>query len=302
MAMDAPSLPLALAVLFADISDSTGLYETLGDTRALRMVTDCLGRFSRSVDKHGGKVIKTIGDEIMCCFSSSEAAVLAASEMQSQLDRRCGAGAQSVMAARIGIAYGPVIIEHKDIFGDTVNLCARVVALANPWQILATRQSVEQLPPFLRPTCRLLDSMDVKGKSEQVTLYDVLWKNDANLTLLAGPTLLPGAAPALKLCLRYADRDYVLTTQQRALTLGRDANSDIVVSADSASRHHARIYARSGKFFLVDQSTNGSYLVTDDGSVLLRHEEAILMGCGQIGLGRHPAGNGGALDYRFEAL
>lgn len=296
--MDTEAPAGSLAILFADITGSTVLYETLGDAQALRLVTDCLATLTKSVHKFGGKIVKTVGDEIMCSFAGADAAILAASDMQSRLDRHAGTGAAQAMSVRVGIAYGQIIEDNNDIFGDTVNLCARLVALANPWQILTTRASVDALPAYLRATCRLLYALDVKGKAEQVTLFEVIWKDDANLTMLAGAAPRP-AEPA-RLRLRYRDYDVALTPAQGSLSIGRDATSDIVVLAHSASRQHAKIVARPGKFTLVDQSTNGTFLETDSGTIHLRHEEAILIGAGRIGLGSDPAKSGEVLEYRVE--
>lgn len=287
-----------VAVLFADICGSTALYETVGDARALQLVTACLEAMTASVIDYRGSLIKTVGDEIICRFASAEDAVLAASDIQAKLDRRSASSSLHSMAVRIGLAYGPLIEENSDIFGDTVNLCARVVAHANPWQILVTSQLVEGLPAYLRATCRSLHAVDLKGKSEQVRLFDVVWSNDANLTLLAGSAPTRSAQQPL-LRIRFAARNVLLTPDKRALSIGRDTQNDVVVASHSASRHHARIFLRSGKFILADQSTNGTYLATEEGTMVLRHEEAILGGSGRIGLGSTPTGEG-ALEYNLE--
>ncbi|MDA0821565.1 MAG: adenylate/guanylate cyclase domain-containing protein [Proteobacteria bacterium] len=75
-----------LALLFADISGSTRLYEILGDVAARTKVSDCLDMLKTVVERHNGIVIKTIGDEIMCTFETAEAAAIAACEMHEILD------------------------------------------------------------------------------------------------------------------------------------------------------------------------------------------------------------------------
>lgn len=297
--MNAETSSDKVAVLFADICGSTALYESVGDAQALQWVSECLAAMTKSVTACGGRVIKTVGDEIICRFGDAEAAVLAASDIHAQLDRRSPSASGRPMAVRIGLAYGPVIEENRDIFGDTVNLCARVVALANPWQILVTRQLVEGLPPYLRATCRPLHTVEVKGKAEQVTLFDVVWKNDANLTLLASASPARPAQETL-LRIRLGERQILFTPDRRALTIGRGDENDFAVAGHSVSRNHARIFMRSGQFILADQSTNGTYLETEEGALVLRREEAILLGRGRIGLGRAPASGEGALQYNLE--
>ena len=71
-----------LAILFADVCASTRLYETLGDTRAHDAITRCLAIMSEATSGHGGRVVKTIGDEVMSTFDSADAAAQAAAAMQ----------------------------------------------------------------------------------------------------------------------------------------------------------------------------------------------------------------------------
>ena len=67
-----------LAIVFADISGSTRLYESLGDQTARQLIAECLEVMTEQVAKYSGTVIKTIGDEIMCTFPSANQAVEAA--------------------------------------------------------------------------------------------------------------------------------------------------------------------------------------------------------------------------------
>jgi len=69
-------------VLFADVSGSTRLYETAGDTAALAAITLCLAAMRQATEAAGGRVVKTIGDEVMAIFPGPDAAVAAAAVMQ----------------------------------------------------------------------------------------------------------------------------------------------------------------------------------------------------------------------------
>ena len=70
-----PQQTASLAVLFADISGSTRLYETLGDLFAREKVAQCLSVLTQLIQQHGGIMLKTIGDEVMATFPSADAAV-----------------------------------------------------------------------------------------------------------------------------------------------------------------------------------------------------------------------------------
>ena len=112
------------AVLFADVAGSTQLYETLGDEAARLLVGNCLQSLSRVTERHGGRVVKTIGDELMCRFPSADAAVTAARVMQ-EMTRKMSSAGGVTPSIRAGLHYGSMIEEDGDLFGDAVNLAAK---------------------------------------------------------------------------------------------------------------------------------------------------------------------------------
>jgi adenylate cyclase len=77
--------PSNFAVLFADISGSAKLYETLGDAEALATVERCLAIIRKACTDSGGKIVKTIGDEVMAVFPSADGAARAATDMQAHV-------------------------------------------------------------------------------------------------------------------------------------------------------------------------------------------------------------------------
>ena len=138
-----------LSILFADISGSTALYDKLGNERALQLITRTLDILILEMAKHQGTLIKTIGDEIMCTFPDVATAVIAAQAMQFALEGQSHANGHQIYV-RIGIHYGDVIQESGDVFGDAVNVAARVTAITRARQILTTQAVVDMLPQELR--------------------------------------------------------------------------------------------------------------------------------------------------------
>jgi len=273
-----------LAVLFARISRNAAPGEPLGGRQAADAVSACLLGLKTMVESHGGTVVKTVGSEIIAHFNGADLALRAASAMQASTNRQGGA-----FALQAGFAVGPVIRDEQDIFGDTVNLAARVASIANPQQILTTREAVDRLPPFLRSVCRSLYSISVKGKAEEIAVYEVVWRQD-KATTVVGEALTQGRPPASTLKLAHRGRTWNMGAGLDALAAGRDPASDIVVSGDNVSRLHARIFLRQGKFVIADQSANGTYLrPAQREEILLHREEFILLGRGSIGLGRSVA-------------
>lgn len=276
----------SLAVMFADIAQSTKLYDKIGNTAAHALISSCIAVMAKVCDNHGGTVIKTIGDEIMCTFPDPEAAVAAAIDMQAGVD---GIPASELSGyyppdIYIGFDYGPVIQENNDVFGDAVNVASRMVKLAKRRQIITTSEVVNALPETLRETCRCVDKVLVKGKSEEILVYEIIWEKEKITVALKssgeGRSLL---RPRLELS--FADKKYEVSEEHPALTIGRLDHNDVMVSDNRVSRFHARIEYRKDKYFIVDQSTNGTYITNEcNTTVLLQRDEMQLGDNGLIDL------------------
>ncbi|WP_052128939.1 adenylate/guanylate cyclase domain-containing protein [Neosynechococcus sphagnicola] len=274
----------SLGIVFADISGSTSLYERLGNVVAQQIIKQYLSLIFDVVIQYGGTVVKTIGDEVMSYFPTADLAVGAASEMQSCL-QESSVRSQVALSLRIGVNFGPVIQESGDVFGDVVNVAARVVALAKPGQILTTDQTFQALTMAYRSNVRFMDCTPVKGRKQPINLYEVLWQASQSVLTVANFSQASSATPGTHLQLRYLGHQLELTPDLTELSLGREPGNDLVVENKMASRRHAIIEYSRGKFYLKDQSVNGTYVSTAEGVVHLRREELVLVGSGVIGLG-----------------
>ena len=201
------------------------------------------------VAQHCGRVIKTIGDEVMCVVPGADNGCLAAMDMQLKVSALSEKGGVKC-AIRVGWNYGPVIEENGDVFGDTVNVAARMVSLAKAMQIITTRATVEQLPPLLRSSARLIAALAVKGKSDDVPVCEIIWQDSDELTMTT-PSIM-AALRSSRLHRRYGAAQRALTLSDEGVLIGRDAACQVVVHDRMASRQHARIDMRQGKFVLVD--------------------------------------------------
>jgi len=272
------------AILFADVSGSTSLYEKLGDQRALAAIESVLTELRKSTAMQDGRVIKTIGDEVMAVFASADAAMQAAGDMQNrvvaipQID-----GVR--LAIRIGFHFGPAIEEGGDFFGDAVNTAARMAGLAKGGQVITSGPTVDALSPLLKASTRELDAMMVKGKHDEIRIFEVIWQDSDDLTALAARDAL-ASKPVSTLTLTYGARRLTLGVEQTSASLGRDAANELVIADNLASRVHCKIEYRRGNFFLVDQSTNGTYVtVAGDAEIMVKREQVMLRGRGVISLG-----------------
>ena len=285
--------------MFADVSGSTSLYEKLGDQRALAAIETVLSELRKSTVLQDGRVVKTIGDEVMAVFPSVDAAMQAACDMQS----RVAAIPQSDntrLAIRVGFHFGPAIEDKGDYFGDAVNTAARMAGLAKSGQIITSGQTVDVLSPLLKASTREIDAFHVKGKQDEIRIFEVIWHDSADLTAMAERDL--SAAPAVSsLTLTCGALSLTLGVEQKSVSLGRDAGNDMMVPDKMASRVHCKIECRRGNFFLVDQSTNGTFVtVGSDAEVLLKREQIMLRGSGVICLG-HTASSADGERVSFAA-
>ena len=281
------------AVLFVDVTDSTRIYESLGDTVALAVINGLFGHLEKIVIKFSGSVVKTLGDGMVCVFENPDDGFRAACEMQSSVTS-LAQRASNRLQIKAGLTWGSVVLSKGDVFGDTMNVCARLVTLANPEQILTSGQTVEALSPGLRLRCRALFPTRIKGKAEEVPVSDISWRYDPAVTEnnLTRAHLVQNTQMALKLI--YRANIFVVNRTRPALQMGRDDSNDIVIVSLFASRLHARVQARDGHFVLTDLSTNGTFLLVDEqtSEVHLRREEAVLSGRGWIGLGKSAVKHG----------
>lgn len=272
-----------MSVLFADISGSTKLYDTLGDARAKAMVDECIAIMRNIVARYGGRVIKTIGDEVMCVLPDADSGHLAAADMQLKISSLEVVG-NVRRAIRVGFHFGPVIEENGDVFGDTVNMAARMAGLAKAMQIITTRATVDRLSPALRSSTRGIAALSVKGKGDDVDVCEVIWQAGEDLTMATAS--IAHAAKPVRLNLRHGAQELVLEQANSGIMIGRDASCQIVLTDRMASRVHARIERRRDKFFLIDQSTNGTFVnFAGEAEVVLRREEAMLRGQGRVAFG-----------------
>jgi len=169
-----------IVVLFADICGSTALYDKLGNEAALYAITNTLNILIHEVANHEGIVIKTIGDEIMCTFPNVEVATEAACAMQAAIDAQRPGGTHSI-SVRIGFHYGDVIHKGNDVFGDTVNIAARVTATTRARQIMTTQTVVDALPLGLLDRVHPVMRSVFRGKQDSFAVFQIIWELDSTL-------------------------------------------------------------------------------------------------------------------------
>lgn len=279
---------LEVAILFADVVGSTQLYDKFGDTKASETVAICLNVMKEATYKFNGTVIKTIGDEVMATFPTVDEAMGAASLMQTRISSDADNSAEHIpVSIRIGCHFGPVVQEVNDIFGAAVHTANRMTSQAKARQIVISGSTVEKMSPEIRAQTRQIDLATVRGRLDEVALFELLWQPDEATSMLPTIEWESKLKRASRLILTFHDSSVVVDDKKKGANMGRADDNDLVVKGNLISRIHARIEMRRGRFMLVDQSTNGTFLLKDSGEeIFVRRDSTVLDGKGVIGLGK----------------
>lgn len=281
---------LEVAILFADVVGSTQLYDKYGDTRASETVAACLDIMKDATFQFSGTVIKTIGDEIMATFGTVDEAMGASVMMQSRITTVGKKEGGIPVQIRIGCHFGPVVQEQNDIFGAAVHTANRMTSQAKAGQIVISGSTVEHMSTELRNQARQIDVATVRGRLDEVALFELVWQPDEATSMLPTIEWETRSRRASKLLLNFRDKTLEVSDKRKSINIGRADDNDLVIKGNLISRIHAKIEMRRGKFMLVDQSTNGTFLQSAQGQeIFVRRDSMVLGDEGTIGLGRTEA-------------
>jgi adenylate cyclase len=287
---DAPDVPRSqpMCVLFADLAGSTSLFDKLGNTKATQLVTQCTDAMGMAVQRAGGQVIKVMGDGVLAVFNRPAQALVAAQAMR-HIEFRQG------LQVNVGIEHGQVVVRDQDVFGDAVNLAARLSDIAQSGEILLAGGAHAELDLAWQHQCRSLDNIALKGKAQPTPV----WRLEPQTEMQTGPymvTQLHGGkhdaqAAVAQMNLQLTPPEGEPTSLQshsaQVLVLGRTAPANLQVNDARVSRSHASIQWQLDHFVISDQSSNGTWLRLDGSNTvhLLRRNSMPLVASGSIGLG-----------------
>jgi len=270
-------------IIFADIAGSTQLYDTVGDAQAKTLVTGLQNDISSIIERAGGHVQEIVGDEVLFRFDQVDQGVPCTRKIQ-EASAAYSMAHNVDMSVRIGLHFGPVILDHGRLFGDTINIAARMVGIARGGQIIASEAVYERLANPSHSMVRRFDEVKVKGKQAPLIVYELLWQSTGITLVQHTPVVESIQTEAL--VLTYLGTSIRVEQNLETFTVGRSPNNSLVVMAGSVSRHHASIEFARGRFSVTDGSTNGTYVMTQDSeTIYLRRESLPLWGHGLIGLG-----------------
>ncbi|HTG25879.1 MAG TPA: tetratricopeptide repeat protein, partial [Reyranella sp.] len=179
-------------IMFADIDGYSRLMradeeQTLDDLRA--HLTELVGPV---VERFHGRIVKTVGDGVLVEFASAVEAVRSAVELQrGMFERNINTPAERRQAFRIGLHLGDIIVSDEDVFGDTVNLAARLQGLAEAGSVVLSASVYEQVRDKLALPFRSLGARTLKNIDRPMRTYSL----DAAALSETGPAAVRPARP-----------------------------------------------------------------------------------------------------------
>ena len=226
---------------------------------------------------------------VQVLFPDAEKGVLAACEMRFRMSTLTPASG-SRLELRVGCEYGRLHESAEEAWGETADVAKQLARAASAGQILTTRRTAAELPPGIR---QALGQVSVASIPDE-TLMEVRCDSVAS-----GRSTEEVLAPY---CLRleHGPKHFLVDADSGGVRFGRDPACELVVNNAKASRRHAWVGHRDGKFLLVDNSSNGTWVSFGDGrETFLKHGEIALSGKGRLAFG-HAIAEAPDDSYTFE--
>ena len=243
-----------LAIVFTDIKDSVAYFAKHGDAAGARMIRVSQDVVCSVAREFGGTVAYSVGDSVMCVFAEARAAALAAGAIQVAISKinedRLDSGP---IAIGIGLSYGPTIIDSHDVFGDVVNVAARLKGLSGRNQIVMSESFQQQLDSSSPCKVRFVGKYVLRGRDENLSVYELVWNDDAVALTPTRLTFVRDFSAVPKFQLQQISSDgsvsqtFDIGTQ---LSIGR-SEGDVTFAADSSmSPLHARLSVQGYQMYL----------------------------------------------------
>jgi TolB-like protein len=176
------------AILAADVAGYGRLMGADDEGTLVQLKTDRQGLVDPKIKKHRGRVIKTIGDGMLVEFASVVDAVRCAIEIQTGMVERNRAKPQDKrIDFRVGINVGDVIVDGSDIYGEGVNVAARLEGLAEPGGICVSDRVQEEVQGKVDVTFEDIGDRQLKNIARPVRVYRVRLNGSASKPGLALP-------------------------------------------------------------------------------------------------------------------
>ncbi|WP_299982941.1 adenylate/guanylate cyclase domain-containing protein [uncultured Ruegeria sp.] len=268
-------------LVLVDISRSTPLYKAVGEAEAQRLLQLELDRLRRVLAAHGGVQVGQKGDDVLSYFLDANSALKAAMDL-------IKGSSETPLSVHVGVHCGPIVLTEKGVYGEAVNITARLATAANPGEACLSDGVVDMLQGNLRQALKPIGRLNLKGLTEQFMVHSLQKpamapNTHTRLPLSYGRTKDHWKPrERLTLLLSHADRSW-RCHENDELAIGRSSDCDVVLSQPWVSRLHAVLGIKDGKLILTDRSTSGTYLKPEAGrEIQLKRESVMLADSGLI--------------------
>jgi len=269
-------------MVIADISGSTPLYKAVGDDHAQRLIQDEINRLRSVLLAFGGMPVGQKGDDVLSYFTDPDAALRATLDL---ITPPQGAA----LSVHVGLHHGPIVVAKQGIYGEAVNITARLATAANPGEACISETAADALAAELKPLLKPLGPLNLKGLTEPINAFSLISTRADTALRTRLPEWYgsrgenaPSGDEGLTLVISHQGRTWQRSANGQ-LSIGRSAECDIVLPQPWISRLHAVLAMKNGKLMLTDHSTSGTYVKSEAGrEIQLKRETVMLADSGSI--------------------
>ncbi len=244
-------------VLIADITGSTRLYDTLSGTDALARISAILAGMREIITTNGGHCVKSKGDDTLSLFDDADQVFQAARRM---IEADWGEG----MGVHAGAHSGDILRQETEVYGDTINVTARLATLAKPGEVLLGDRLFEQLSERNRALCVAMGGIRLKGKSDPTRVHSFAVSDMSTQTVLFAANDAVSSTRTESAALVCGDAEWTLMDGD-TLMVGRSTECQAVLEHPWVSRKHGSFELRAAQLEYTDHSSSGSTVITADG-------------------------------------
>ncbi len=286
-----------LSILCADLTGAEHLQRRLAASEIEHAIGRCEKRISQTVESYGGRLAKTSGSRVIAYFEEPDNALHSAVEMQRRIASLPPLSGV-VLGVRVGVCIGHAANELRFFEGDAGNAASNLSGMAEPGQVLMSVPKRASGLHWDALVARSRPDVSLSCGKRQLGVFEIDWRNSGSARLKAAGGLEAEAPP---LFLHAHGSLIELNAERPLLSVGRLNTCGLRLASPLCSRVHARIERRGDAFFLIDDSTNGSYVLPAGGSVhAVRRSELAISGSGVISFGAAPGSDGAEeFDYRL---
>lgn len=285
-----------LAVLCADITGGNELQAAISASEADHAIRRCEKRILQTVEGFKGRLVKHAANRLVVYFSETNDALQSAVDMQRRVAALPPLSGIS-LGVRVGVCVGHSSNEERFFSDDDTNPAALMSQAARPGELLLSVPSRSTTLHWPDLVAHERPDVAVRCGNRKLGVFQVDWRRSDNGELLVAEPA--EARRPRQLALHCEDKTILLTHERELIRIGRQPKIDLRITADRASREHARIERRHEDFVLVDCSTNGTYVTFVGGTEKLVHNHELTLAGDGIFYCGEPAGRATQPPVRF---